>query len=881
MKTAKLVAAGCLLAYLISSFPAWAQDTKGLESVQRLEVNFRASVAETAGTAPSQDRGIAASDFIKGNGSRAGYTLGHAGIVPGSDSVTVDGSVLSRSRGYSIDSASGMLVLAEPVRATQLIHVTYRYYADKDQQRAALGGPSFALRLSQNTSMGIAYAQTASSVNPTFDLLTYGANMQTKLGEKSSMTNLMYLSSAKASGRVVPKLQVGTQAAATAPKPKSDSLLVHNSNIQKGKLGVQLNYQDVGKEFGGFTAMKQQKTAPDAVLAQLEKEKGLRRLGINTSYDLGGGSSTGMAWNTIKGETGDITRQTMFYSKEGIKLNVELREIAETFGSTKPLTAEEQAAFGAEAGMKRMNVAGDFKLGSSVQMATNFSRVTAGDAGVVKYGFALKGPQFDVKANFQDIDPEFLRVADLTDPDKKTMATEQGMKRYDVTAHFQPGKTVSVDSYLYNSKHSADGTFKRQMKNNIVVNQPGSPKFSILRDQVTSGKESAISSFLRQRYTLGHKLGLLTLNAVQDTVTRENETGEEQEILTRSFHLATDAKRKSSLIGDWKNISRSDETFENTQTIRLNSLVMKGLTFSTMRSTIDTNQSDTMINEYALVGNVTKSLNLKSKFAETLVDGLTVGKIRELSIIPGAARDYGMFKQSKWSLGYGEIQTAGRVETQAKSARFESLVLGNKIAAEYSGAVTKDGQTPIVRSFSIGGNPDPKGRLHYNLAYKVIDPGANPSMLIRRYDADYRINRTTTLAYDFFTYNERPGKKIQPIGLERLKLVTMLTDKLGFVGQMESTDDYANSISKNTLSLGVSGKLSPLEALDASYGIDRVWTPSGKTTAKTYKVKYDYQLDAEHFLTFSGKFTDWSGPRPANNTSDDVVFQLDFKTVFN
>ena len=880
MKTAKLIAAGCLLAYLVNGIPAWAQDTKGLESVKRLEVNFRTSMTDSPLAATSQDRGIAAGDFISGNGSRAGYTLSHGGIVPNSESVTVDGSILSRDRGYSFDAASGILAFAEPVRQNQLVHVTYRYLTDKDQQRSALSGPTFALRLSESTSLGFTYAQSTSSANAAFDLLTYGANMQTKLGKSSSMSNLMYISSTKASGRVVPQLQSGAQAKSPSPKPKSDSLFLHNSDIRKGKVGLAITYQDVGKEFSGFNTMKQQKVAPDAILAQLEKEKGLRRLGLKGDYDLGGGASTGLGWTQIQGDTGDITRQFLSYAGSRAKLSVELREIGEGFGSLKALTPEEQAAFGGETGMKRMNIAGDFKLSPSLQMGTTFSRVTAGDAGVVKYGFTLKGPKFNVAANLQDIDPEFNRIADLTDPDKKTMAAEQGMKRYDVTAHLQASKTITVDSYLYNTKHSKDDIFKRQFKNNIVIDQPGRPKLSILRDQVTSGSSSAISSFLRQRYALDHKIGLLTLNAVQDTVTKENETGEEQEVRTRTLHFDTNAKRKSSLLGDWKGISRSDGTFENTRVFRFNSLVTSGVTFTAMETTVDTDQADTVINEYALVGTVMSGLSLKSKYAETVVDGLMVGKTRELSIIPGAAHDYGMFKQSKWSLGFGEVQTAGKVETQAKSARFESLVMGNKVTAEYSGTIMKDGQTPIVRSFSIAGNPDPKGRLHYNLAYKVMDPGANPSMLIRKYDADYRINGKTKLSYNFSTYNEKPGNKIEPLGLERLKLVTMLTDKLGFVGQLENTDDYANSISKKTLSLGVSGKLSPLQALDASYGIERVWTPGGKTSAKTYKLKYDYQLDAEHFLTFTGKWTDWSGPRPADPNADDLMLQLDFRTVY-
>ena len=877
MKTAKLIAAGCLLAYLISGIPAWAQDSRGLDSVKRLEVSFRAAETGQSTAAPSQDRGIASGDFIRGNGSRAGYTLSHGGVVPNSESVTVDGSILSRNSGYSIDFASGSLAFAQPVRTNQLVHVTYRYLADRDQQRSALGAPSFALQLTQNTSLGITYAQGVASANNAFDMVTYGANLQTKLGAKSTMTNLMYVSSARKSGRVVP----GSRTEAPAPKPKSDSLFLHSSDLQKGKLGVQLNYQDVGKDFSGFTSMKQQNAAPNALLAQLEKEKGLRRLGLMAKYDLGSGSSSGLGWNQIKGETGDITRQSLFYGSSRARLNVEMREISEGFGSLKALTAEEQAAFGKETGMKRMNVTGDFKLSSSLQMGTTFSRVTAADAGFVKYGFTLKGPKFDVAANLQDIDPEFNRIADLTDPDKKVMATEQGMKRYDVTAHLQASKSVTVDSYLYSARHNAEDYFKRQVKNSIVVNQPGSPKFSMLRNQVTTGKASAISSFLRQRYALDHKIGMFKLNAVQDTVTKENETGEEQEVQTRAFHFDTDAKRKSALIGDLKTISRNDGTFENTRTFKLNSLVTNGLTFSAMKSVIDTNQADTEINEYSLIGAVTSSLSLKSKFAETLVDGLTVGKIRELSIVPGAARDYGMFRKCKWSLGFGEVRTADKVETQAKSARFESMVLGNCIAAEYSGTVTKEGQTPIVRSFSIVGSHDPKQRLHYKLAYKAQDPGADPTMLIRRYDADYRFNRTTTIAYNFFTYNEKPGNKIEPIGLQRFKLVTMLTNTLGFVGQVESKDNYANSISRNTLSLGISGKLSPLQVLDASFGFDRVWTPSGRTSAKTYKLKYEYQVDAEHFFTFSGKWTDWSGPRPENNTTDDLMLQLDFKTVFN
>jgi hypothetical protein len=276
------------------------------------------------------------------------------------------------------------------------------------------------------------------------------------------------------------------------------------------------------------------------------------------------------------------------------------------------------------------------------------------------------------------------------------------------------------------------------------------------------------------------------------------------------------------------------------------------------------------------------SLSLAAKFGETLVNGLTIGKVRELSLTPGGPKDLGAFKQINWNVRYAEVQKAGKVETQAKAAKVETSVLKHKLAVEYLGSVTKDGQTPIVRSFSIAGDQDPKKRLRYDLAYKVRDPGgASPSLIIRRYNAELQVNPSTKLAYSYLGFNEKPDGNLEPVGLERLKLTMAATKRLGFTSQWEKTRNYQQGTAKTVLSLGLAGKASSNETLEASYGFDRVTSPSGKTSARTYKLTYDRQVSADHFLTFSGRYTDWSGPHPSDPNSDDLLLQIDFRRVFN
>ena len=869
-------------AVLLTAAHGWAQGPAYQDPIRYSDLGFQRSlgIAQSQDVPDPQERGVSASENLRGNGAKAGYTLAHGGIVPNSECVTVDCSLLRQNRDYYIDPSSGMLLFNQAVRTSQIIHVTYRYSPTRDQQRSAIGAPSMALNFGPTTSMGITLAQTA--LNSSLDLLTYGANLKTNMGANASMSNMMYVSSARESGRVSLNNQQGNaQTKASAPKPKTDNLYVHDSQYQTGKFTVKLNYQDVGKDFSGFNTLRQQKVTADDILNQLEKEKGLSRMGFQTSYALGANAATGLNWNRITDEGGSVARQSLSFGNDRAKISADMQSVSEGFRSFKSLTAAEQQSLGNEIGMRRMNLLGDFKLNGGLQLKTSFGQVHSKDSGLSKYGLSLAGKQFSMSANYQDIDPNFSRIMDLADPDKKSMVAEQGMKRYDLTTHYQASRSLTIDSFYYDAAHSTTSAFRKQFRNNIVIAPSNGSKLSILQDQVSTGTPGASTDTTHQQFKLDQQFGAMSFNAAHDTVGVTNSSGVNSMVATDSLHFGTDPKGRTLFIGDWKNIKQDSGKFEDTKNLRLNYKLNPSLDFAANRLMIRTDLNDTDAQEFSLTGKVFRNIGLKSRFLDTSVDGALASSVREMSLVPDAARDCGTFKQFRWSMGFSETDTAGKVTTKSRTAHVETNVMKHQIAADYGDGITKDGLRPITRLFSISGNPDPKLPLHYNMMYKSIDPGTGALVLIRKYGAEWQINACTKLSYNYFSLNEKPGGKIDPVGGEKLRLTMPVTKQFGLIGQWEKTEDYAQRIRRHTLSFGLSGKLNTRTAFEGSYGSDHVLTPNGPATSWTYNMKYDHQMDAEHFITFSGKFTNWSGPHTVNPNDDDLTLQFDFRTVFD
>ena len=1053
-----------LIVTALSFVNAQALSLQGDPALNAFQLGLAGSTDPGPGISSSstglKERGVTASEIIKGNGTKAGYMLGHGGIVDVSETVTVGGNMKRRSKDYFLDYNTGTILFAEAVRTSDVIKVNYRYVPGKEGQRNGIGIPALSLRLGSRSTLGILYASNAAMAGQSYDMMTYGLNMKTSLGKKSKMTNMLYISTPQDSGR----MSLLSGLAPTGAKPKADNMFVHDSILQSGNMSIKLNYQDVGKDFGGFMALKQQGAAPGEILNQLEKEKGLKRMGLQADISMGKKTTTGMGFNKISDAGGDIIKQSFKIGNDKLKFNADLQKIDKGFTrfndlaegergqwakeqgmsrstiqlsmapgkgmaadsawnalnintisdqsgklttrnlnfsskkfsltsnqlkvdagfnrlasltdaertsmalsiyqqfdpnataanvndqdraqilgeagierrntrlglnmgkssamqlgminigdksggisrQTLSLTGKkfsitgfmqsidssftrlgalaniEKANFGNETGMKRTNLAGSFTISPKLQLSTSMSKVASDNGGLSKYGLNLTSAKFTMSANYMDMDNQFTRVMDLADPDRAKLATEQGMKRYDLTTHLQATKNITIDSYMYNAKNSNTEMFRRQLLNSLVYSPVKGPRITILMDQFSTGVPTAVSAYAHNKYTFDYVMGKgkITLSALHDSLKNEK-PGNAETIETSMLHFNTDMQKRTFIIGDIKSIKNTNGKFEDTQTLKLNTKLNARMAFIGTRSTIRTEEMSVASQEYAVSGKITSKVNLAAKFGETLVNGLTATKVRELSLNPDAPKDYGAFKQVNWKFGYGQVQNGGKVQTESQLIKIDTNFLKHQLGVEYASGITKEGNSSIIQTVNLSSNPDPKLKVNYNLAYKMRDTGAPKNILVRNYNADWQITPFAKLIYSYNSNKEKPDGSIEPIGAESFKLTTAINKTLGLQGQWEHSANYNTKYDRDTLSFGIAGKLSAKGTVEAGYGFDSVLTNGVKAESRTYKLKYDQQVDADHFLSLSGTYTDWQGARPASVTTDDVQYQIDFKTVFN
>ncbi|MGB9587864.1 MAG: hypothetical protein ACPL7O_06740, partial [Armatimonadota bacterium] len=250
----------------------------------------------------------------------------------------------------------------------------------------------------------------------------------------------------------------------------------------------------------------------------------------------------------------------------------------------------------------------------------------------------------------------------------------------------------------------------------------------------------------------------------------------------------------------------------------------------------------------------------------------------------------GPLQDATWKFSFAESERNGYPLDSKGALSFQADVGGVKVAYEATSGIAdtdvktgySGGDKTFSRSLSAVSSTKPTSRLHFNLSYKTIDTGPGDPIVVRRYNADLQITKNSKLTYIYSSYPEgKVAARLEPKSDEQFKLTAALTKRLNFVGQFEQIHDYQRDNVNNELSLGIAGNVSSLGLLEASYGYDKVVTPQGETTAHTYRLKYDYQVSADQFFTLTGKYTDWSGSKPDNLTEDDLLFQLDFKTMFN
>lgn len=1057
-----------ITAILAVSALAWAEETVPTASQPPAETQ-PAGAKETAiarAAVPESAAAVATTELLPGNGSRAGYVLGHGSVVPESEWVYVGARRAMRNKDYTIDYASGTLFFTEPVRRTDSVRVDYRYVPSAKGERSVASPGALPLTFGENLQMNMLYSYRAADADLGIgapDIITYGVNSVTKLGGASQVSSLMYMSSPQESTRL--SITANPKAPGKSAQPtKKDKLMLQDADLGLGKVRLKLGFQDVGEDFAGFASMRESKAAPDDVLAMLQKEKGIKRMSVAAEMPSAAGALS-ISMGRIEDKGDEISTHAMSYSTDRVKLDFSTREVGKGFTKFKSLREADAAQMAAEAGLKRSNYGLQFRTGAGAdgapvwsalrftelegdtgslswrsvdldlgrvkvqadvrKMDPQFNRMTAltdeertrmaliarrqfnpaaqvaevtakdkaqmnQEAGLdrssylvrvddswlslssvdsengslnrsaveikkkrfgayftahhidqtfdrlsnlqpvelERYGneygmsrtefggrlalaggeaslrsasvadhqgaevrrrsFDFASPSLKFRANFQDIDPRFSRIMDLSDSDRKLLVQERGFSRRDYTLKWQAMRGLSIDSYVYDSTNVAEGQTRSQDRHHIVYAPDKAREMALFADDYSYVSETGnISSYSRRKFTFNHAFsGLgakMAFRSLSDVNTIHEADGNPVTTTISQYRLESDQSSPTSFTLDMLDIDYGVGRFADTRGIGFKTKALRNL--SLVGSYAQTNRESGASEDNGSFGMewaVSKDLALSFKMTNR--DGGAQGSRQEHAFTMKGllARRFLWFSDIKVDSSSNSTALTGRQIGCDNGLKLEAGFLGGSLMFDNSDKLNpKNGIYYTSRVFQYQSDKDPNKWYHLTLfRQNLTTPSGQPARK-HNYAMDMRLSNATTFTLASHYGKDGKNGEVIAVGGTVLKLSHQLGKEMKLVADYSMDLNDATQRRAAVAGIGILGTLAGKDAFELYVGRAELTEKLCAENKLVFRVKYDHKVDADRFLTLTAERKSGVDKTSINPYEGDTTARLDFRTVFN
>lgn len=415
------------------------------------------SAAATQTAAPATDIGVSASEVLRGNGTRAGYVLGHGSVMSGSETVYVGVRRARKNIDYTIDYTSGSLFFSEAVSTGESVRVDYRYTESGKSERTVTGPGAMVLRFGPQAQTNLTYSYKTANREQSPDapdILTYGANTTGKFGT-STVSSMLYISTPQTPNRVS-LTSKPTDKKKAAQAVTKDQLMVQSGEFGVGSMRLTVGFQDVGENFAGFQAMRESSAAQADAINQLEKEKGIERLDLGAELKLTGDSKLSFSRGSIEDNKGDISSQSMAYSSGRVRFGFSTREVAKTFCRFKDLRESDRGQLANEAGLSRTQYLLQFKTTRAKDGGWSSFTNTAlsGEKGELTYRTAsVDLGRVKFEADVRSADQKFTEMKAISDDERSRMALA-ARQQFDPTA--QVSSVVAQDKAQFEKEAGLD-----------------------------------------------------------------------------------------------------------------------------------------------------------------------------------------------------------------------------------------------------------------------------------------------------------------------------------------------------------------------------------------------------------------------------------------
>lgn len=1059
-----------LLISALMAVSAFARADEAAPAASQPPAETKPAVArETAigrAAVPESAAAVATTEVLPGNGSRAGYVLGHSSVVPESEWVYVGARRAIRNKDYTIDYASGTLFFTEPVRSTDSVRVDYRYVPSARGERSVASPGALPLMLGKNLQMNMLYSYRAGDADLGIgspDILTYGVNSVTKLGETSQVSSLMYMSTPHRSTRMSITANPKAPGKNTQP-PKRDKLMLQDADLGLGKVRLKLGFQDVGEDFAGFASMRESKSAPDDVLAMLEKEKGIKRMSFAAEVPSAGGALN-LSMGRIEDKGDEISTRAASYSTDRVKLDFSTREVGRGFTRFKSLREADAAQMAAEAGLKRSSYGLQFRTGAGAdgapvwsglrftelegdtgslswrsadldlgmvkvqadvrKMDPQFNRmaaltdeertrmaliarrqfnpaalasdVTAQDKAKVnqeagldrssylvrvddswlslssvdsekgglnrsaveikkkrfgayftahhidqtfdrlsnlqpveleRYGneygmsrtefggrlalaggeaslrsasvedhqgaqvqrrsFDFASPRLKFRANFQDIDPRFSRIMDLSDSDRKLLVQERGFSRRDYTLKWQVTRGLSIDSYVYDSTNVTEGQTRSQDRHQIVYAPDKTREISLFMDDYSYVSETGnISSYSRRKFNLNQTFsGLgatMAFRSLNDVNAIHEADGRPVTTTISQYRVESDQASPTSFTLDMLDIDYGDGRFADTRGIGFKTRALKNLSLVGSYAQTHRESGPPEGNgSFGMEWVVSKDLALMFKMANR--DGGAQGSRQEHSFTMKGLLAHRLlwFRDIKVDTSSNSTVLTGRQIGCDNGLKLEAGFLGGSLLFDNSDKLNpKNGIYYTSRVFQYQSDSNPDKWYHLTLfRQNLTTPSGQPARK-RNYAMDMRLSPATKFTLASHYGKDGKNGEVIAVGGTVLKLSHQLGKEMSLVA------DYSMDVNDETQrraavsGIGILGKLAGKDAFELYVGRAELTEKLCAESKLVFRVKYDHKVDADRFLTLTAERKSGVDKTSINPYEGDTTARLDFRTTFN
>jgi hypothetical protein len=708
---------------------------------------------------------------------------------------------------------------------------------------------------------------------------------------------------------------------------KDRDQLAKESGIERTNLRGLLNFGKAGK-FGALTFSQfriADHTAKDPMTGSADAIGGALLGYTGKTFQLNFSSKTiGNRFNRMA-DLSDLDRQqfgnTRGLSQQALNGSWQINKAAKFTFSNFDVAGTKDAIAAAQADALKNN--------QDVALAGKTAQ-----SGISRTNIALEAPGLSLSAGQANTGREFARSVDLPlpDADKHLIETERGTKRNDYALHFARIKGMTLDGSFYDAADAERKLDHKLEKVNAqyLVNKKTNLSFKSDVDlTVADGKKTGIDHTV---ITFNQEIGKSFLfNLLHDAnAVYDKDTPTPQSAKTDSLHFETPKAKPNNFNFDIKRMAYLDGRYENTTNLNLHAKPTSSLTFNYTHQEIDRGQGtpdpntpvtpapvnpiNTIIapsestealdgqwqatKQFAVVfgfsqrettdktggdtvsiglkGDPVKNVTMTAKFDEVHTDGKNTKDVADFAFSNAKPFRFGCIQDLTITARYASLNDQRKLQNETMTGRAAWKIWKNEFLLDYGGLTKQNGEITISRIYSFTTDPNPKKWFHGGFYYKARTMVDGTERLIRRFSADWRLNRATTFAYTFGTLPEDDKGNILPQIKADVSLKHTIQRDLSLETFYRSYNDDATKKVTRSLGFGIEGKLNRTTKLALAYSLDATGDSANYDHSNHYHFLIDHQMDADHFLTLSTEIKSHDG----KDLKDDVRANVDFRVIF-